>query len=82
MIRILTIEDDPPREADLRSWLPAGVIYAVVATSAGKAVGIVSRDRGKVYAGIVLDLICSCGVRRLRQAARAAHHQPRAICVN
>ena len=52
--RILIIEDDPNREARLKSWLPADV-RAVVAASAGKAIGILRRDSGLVYAGIVLD---------------------------
>lgn len=54
MTRILIIEDDPNREARLKSWLPADV-RAVVAASAGKAIGILRRDSGVVYAGIVLD---------------------------
>ena len=53
-IRILIIEDDPDREEKLRSWLPAGMI-AVTARSAGTAMGILKRDKGKVYAGIMLD---------------------------
>jgi hypothetical protein len=54
MTRILIIEDDANREARLKSWLPAEV-RAVVATSPGKAIGILRRDSGVVYAGIVLD---------------------------
>ena len=52
--RILIIEDDPTREEKLRSWLPADM-NAVNARSAGTAIGILKRDKGKVYAGIVLD---------------------------
>jgi len=63
--RILIIEDDDAqREAWLRSWLPADV-HAVVATSVGKAIGIISRDRGSVYVCIVLDFDL-----QLRRAAR------------
>jgi len=68
MTRILIIEDDPQREARLRSWLPAD-IHAVVATSAGKAIGIISRDCGSVYAGIVLDFDL-----QLRRAAASELH--------
>jgi rhodanese-related sulfurtransferase len=48
------MKDDPHREQTIKTWLPADV-RPVVATSAGKAIGILSRDRGGVYAGIVLD---------------------------
>lgn len=50
----MIIEDDANREARLKSWLPADV-RVVMATSAGKAIGILRRDSGAVYAGIVLD---------------------------
>ncbi len=53
-MRILIIEDDPDREAKLCSWLPVD-IKAVIARSAGTAIGILKRDKGKVYAGIMLD---------------------------
>ena len=53
VIRILIVEDDLDREKLLVSWLPPGV-KAIVATSAGKAMGILRVDRS-VYAGIVLD---------------------------
>ena len=53
-IRILIIEDDPVREARLRSWIPLD-ITAVVASSAGGAIVILKRDKGAVYTGIVLD---------------------------
>jgi CheY-like chemotaxis protein len=54
MIRLLLIEDDPVRIALFREWLPCDV-RLVVATSAGKAIGILQRDRDRVYAGILLD---------------------------
>lgn len=54
MCRLLVIEDDDERVALFRSWLPDDVII-VVARSAGSAIGILQRDRGKVYAGILLD---------------------------
>jgi CheY-like chemotaxis protein len=54
LIRILIVEDDLDREKLLLSWLPPEV-KAVVATSAGKAMGILRVDWRSVYAGIVLD---------------------------
>lgn len=54
LIRILIVEDDPEREKLLLSWLPPEV-KPVVATSAGKAIGILRVDRRAVHAGIVLD---------------------------
>ena len=53
-MRILIIEDDPEREQTLREWTPSDV-RVVVASSAGRAIGILNRDRGRVYSGIVLD---------------------------
>lgn len=53
-LRLLIVEDDPAREQRLREWLPED-IKPVVATSAGKALGVIRLDRGRVYAGIVLD---------------------------
>jgi CheY-like chemotaxis protein len=52
--RILIMEDDPDRVQKFQSWLPEGVRTTIV-TSAGKAMGGLRRDRGKVYAGIMLD---------------------------
>lgn len=54
MIRILLIEDDAARIALFQQWLPADM-RLVVASSTGKAMGILQRDRGRVYAGIMLD---------------------------
>jgi len=54
VFRILIVEDDPERADILQSWLPEGT-RAVVVTSAGKALGLLTRDRGNVYAGILLD---------------------------
>jgi hypothetical protein len=54
VLRILIIEDDPARERSLLSWLPAD-IKAVVARSAGAAMGILRLDSGRVYAGVILD---------------------------
>ena len=52
--RLLIIEDDTERERVLRSWLPPDA-KIVVAGSAGRAIGVIERDRGRVYAGILLD---------------------------
>lgn len=54
MRRVLIVEDDPERESLLRSWLPENW-RAVVATSAGAAIGILRLDRGRVYSAILLD---------------------------
>jgi hypothetical protein len=48
------VEDDPVREQTFRTWLPSDV-RPVVARSAGRALGILRLDSGRVYAGIVLD---------------------------
>jgi CheY-like chemotaxis protein len=53
MIRILLIEDDNDRVEIINSWLP-GDVRLVHAGSAGRAIGIIQRDRN-AYAGIMLD---------------------------
>jgi len=53
MIRILLIEDDNGRVRQIRKWLPPDV-HLVHAGSAGRALGILQRDRD-AYAGIMLD---------------------------
>jgi CheY-like chemotaxis protein len=53
-LRVLIIEDDRSRVEKFKAWLPEDVI-SVVAWSAGRALGILERDRGAVYAGILLD---------------------------
>jgi len=42
------------RTKQLLSWIPDDV-RAVVAASAGRALGVIQRDSGTVYAGILLD---------------------------
>jgi CheY-like chemotaxis protein len=54
VFRILIVEDDADRTKILKSWLPEDV-RTVVVTSAGKAMGLLARDRGNVYGGILLD---------------------------
>lgn len=53
VIRILLIEDDIARVRQIEEWLPADV-RLVHAGSAGRAIGVLQRDRS-VYAGIMLD---------------------------
>jgi len=48
------VGDDPERALQLQSWLPEDV-RTLVAASAGRALGVLERDRGSVYAGILLD---------------------------
>ncbi len=52
--RILIVEDNIERANLLKAWLPADA-RPVVVTSAGKAIGLIRRDKGHVYAGIMLD---------------------------
>ena len=53
-VRLLLLEDDVGRVQNFRSWLP---IYAklVWAPSAGAAIGLIRRDQGHVYGGVLLD---------------------------
>jgi len=55
LARLLMVEDDPERVEVIRAWLPQD-FRLVVAASAGRARGVLRRDRGRVYAGIMLDL--------------------------
>ena len=52
--RLLIIEDDDARIVQFKSWVPPDV-RIVVASSAGTALGILQRDRGTVYGGMLLD---------------------------
>jgi CheY-like chemotaxis protein len=54
VLRILLVEDNAEREQVLCAWLPPDV-KVVVVTSAGKAIGVLRRDPGTVYAGVILD---------------------------
>ena len=54
LLRIFIVEDNPARLEVFQSWLPEDV-KAVIASSVGKALGILNRDRGRVYSGIMLD---------------------------
>lgn len=54
LLRILAIEDDPDRMKMFMKWAPADVKF-VWAKSGGQARGVIDRDRGAVYQGIILD---------------------------
>ncbi len=52
--RVLIIEDNVGRIHYLKPWLPDDVRLVWV-SSAGAAIGMIKRDKGGVYAGIMLD---------------------------
>lgn len=52
--RILMIEDSQERIDKIRSWLPESYVL-MTATSAGKAIGVLQRDKGSVYGALMLD---------------------------
>jgi len=52
--RLLLVEDDIGRVRDFRAWLPPWA-KLVWAQSAGSAIGLIRRDRGYVYGGVLLD---------------------------
>lgn len=54
IIPILLIEDNPQRVVWFQNHLPIG-FRLIHACSAGLALGILERDRGHVYGGILLD---------------------------
>jgi hypothetical protein len=52
--RLLLIEDDLGRVQDFRAWLPPWA-KLVWSQSAGGALGVIRRDVGRVYGGVLLD---------------------------
>jgi len=52
--RLLLVEDDIGRVQDFRVWLPPWA-KLVWAQSAGAAIGLIRRDPGQVYGGVLLD---------------------------
>ena len=54
IFRLLLVEDNAARVRDFRAWLPSWV-HLVWAQSAGGAIGLIRRDRGHVYGGVLLD---------------------------
>jgi len=71
--RLLLIEDDPGREAQIRIWLPE--YHIVTATTAGAAVGIVKRDQASDYAAVIID----CDLYRRPHAPGARLHDGRDV---
>jgi len=58
-LRVLVVEDDPTRVEVFKEWvkymdLPCS-LHFVWAKTAGAAIGILNRDVGSVYSGIMLD---------------------------
>jgi len=59
-LRILAIEDDEERLAIFNTWLSVYssedlAIRLVCAQSAGQAMGVIARDSGRTFAGLMLD---------------------------
>ncbi len=54
MLRLLLVEDDPDRIARFTTWRPPDA-RLVVARGGGRALGLLERDPGRVYAGLLLD---------------------------
>jgi hypothetical protein len=54
VIRLLMVEDDERRVVRVQEWLPT-CVRLVWARSAGMAIGMLNRDKGRVYGGIMLD---------------------------
>ena len=50
----LLVEDDPDRIARFTAWCPPDA-RLVVARGGGRALGLLERDPGRVYAGLLLD---------------------------
>ena len=53
-MRILIVEDNPHRINQFKEWKPKD-INLVFVTSAGPALGLIQRDKGYIYAGVMLD---------------------------
>lgn len=58
-LRVLVVEDDPTRVEVFEAWLEYLKLpcdfHLVWTKSAGSAIGLLRRDRGRVYSGILLD---------------------------
>lgn len=54
MLRLLLVEDDPDRIARFTAWCPPDA-RLVVARGGGRALDLLERDPGRVYAGLLLD---------------------------
>lgn len=53
-MRVLIVEDNIERITRLQAWKPDDMHF-VFATSPGTALGLIRRDKGLVYAGVMLD---------------------------
>jgi len=51
---LFLVEDNGKRVERIREWLPESVTL-VHAASAGQAIGILERDRGRTYGAVMLD---------------------------
>lgn len=51
---LLVVEDNAARVEQLSAWLPQD-FRLLHAPSAGQAIGILNRDRGRAFAGVLLD---------------------------
>jgi CheY-like chemotaxis protein len=54
MLRLLLVEDDAERITLFTAWSPPDV-RLVVARGGGRALGLLERDPGRIYAGLLLD---------------------------
>lgn len=54
LLRILIVEDDTSRVEKIRSWMPPDVVISNV-TDTGVAMAQIKADRGRIYAGLMLD---------------------------
>jgi CheY-like chemotaxis protein len=68
--RVLVVEDNDARFDQLRTWFP-GNIRVVRAKGGGDALGILARDSGDAYAGIMLDYDLHQSLRGAREVKGA-----------
>ena len=71
---ILLVENSPARIAVFEEWVPEG-FRLVPVTTGNVALGVLRRDAGSVYAGVMLDFdldkVSGCEMRTGRTAAEA-----------
>ena len=78
IFRLLVVEDDESRVEWFRESLPDGV-QMNWASSAGQALGVLQRDRGRTYAGILLDHDLQQRARTERDLGLSGTHVVQAI---